>query len=138
MSLEALGWRCQAPNVVVQAEPSSSVHLVRIGTVEVPVPDVSNVALGCSNESYTDRPVSLKVSMAQSFRVMPADSPVSSTATPVPCQSAADGSHVATGSCAVLENGPGHNVTSSEPTAELEPVLQQQLMLCQTMYMMRF
>ncbi|KAK9045655.1 hypothetical protein V6N11_051564 [Hibiscus sabdariffa] len=114
----------ETPNVVVQAEPSSSVQPVRVGTVEVPIPDVSNAALGCSNESCTNRPVSPGVSMDQSCRVVPADFLVSSTATPAPCQSAADDSRVATCTRTVMENGSGLNSTSFEPAIELEPASQ--------------
>ncbi|KAK8498278.1 hypothetical protein V6N11_013221 [Hibiscus sabdariffa] len=103
----------ETPNVVVQAQPSSGVQPGRVGTVEVRIPDVSNDALGCSNESCTNRPVSPGVSMDQSCRMVPADFSVNSTATPVPCQSIADGSHVATCS--------GLNSTSFEPAIELEP-----------------
>ncbi|KAL4384576.1 hypothetical protein GQ457_15G020480 [Hibiscus cannabinus] len=72
-------------------------------------------ALGCSNESCTNRPISPGVSMDQSCRMVLADFSVSSTATPVPCQSPADSSCVATCS--------GLNSTSFEPADELEPAV---------------
>ncbi|KAK9034787.1 hypothetical protein V6N11_076844 [Hibiscus sabdariffa] len=107
------------------------------------MPDVSNVAPGCSNESSTDRPISPGVSMAQSFRVMQANSHIISTSTLVPCQLAADDSCVVAGSRTILETGSDHNATSSEPHGELEPVSEVTLELNNSadsaeMYMMRF
>ncbi|KAL4272355.1 hypothetical protein GQ457_13G014480 [Hibiscus cannabinus] len=96
----------ETPNVVVQEQPSYGGQPVRVGTVKVPIPDVSNVALGCSNE------------------MVPTNFSVSSTATPIPCQSTAGGSRVNACTRTVMENGSGFNSTSFEPAVELELVVE--------------